>query len=531
MVFADTTCVSFPQFNVIQKKFDQHLRLNIDQFIKTKMNISYINDQCPRDSVSLIYPINPRKPFFASLSFKSIERFQISSMTQKISLFRARLLSLDEPQISVSDLMFKIFLFFEPLLLNHFYKKNSIPAEQRLKSLTCLFPPDRPEDLVQVLFFKKFDSEAMFSSLESSFTTGSVSEPSLEYVNNIQNLTLPGSKAKSKPSPEPLTKAPKVPAYFEKLLSLLRKCFAKENFTVTLVAQDRNHQSQAYFLTSINHIRQQLMESGKSDLDSKAIETPNVSSKIVEEDEEKIFISATPKKSIVISSEEIILRDQLDAREAMPNLELMINAKNPLKSILSALRSKERQSDKDMNSEVDQNLISLADCVKGFFEPSRLELNCSKCPNGKHFETQYQLSDTSPYLIVHLKRFMPRMTQNGYEFVKNEERIVVDQNLTIGTASFKLEGIVNHFGKIDSGHYSYDRLMPASNSGSSQIRVLEYDDHKLKVHRYQKSRLESKDAYVVLYKCVGRVEGGEGQGVGMETGTEGQGDKQLTQNA
>lgn len=499
MVFADTTCVSFPQFNVIQKKFDQHLRLNIDQFIKTKMNISYINDQCPRDSVSLIYPINPQKPFFASLSFKSIEKYQMSSMTQKVSLFRARLLSLDEAQISVSDLMFKIFLFFEPILLNHFYKKNSIVLEERLKSLTCLFPPDRPEDLVQVLFFKKFDSEAMFSSLESSFSTGSVSEPSTEYVNNIQNLTLPGAKAKA--SPDPVSKVDKVPPYFEKLLSFLRKCFAKENFTVTLVGQVALHQSQGYFLTSMNHVRKQLLENDEPEAESSSKHngTTNASTNIVEEDPEQIFISANPRKPIVISSEEVILRDQLDARDAMPNLELIMNSKNPLKSILSALRSKERQADKSMNTEVDQNLISLADCVKGFFEPSRLELNCSKCPSGKHFETQYQLSDTCPYLIVHLKRFMPRMTQNGYEFVKNEERIVVDQNLTIGTASFKLEGIVNHFGKIDSGHYSYDRLMPASNSGSSQIRVLEYDDHKLKVHRYQKSRLESKDAYVVLY--------------------------------
>lgn len=491
MVFADSKTISFPQFEVIRKKFDENLRLNIDQFIKTKMSISYINDQCLRDSLSLLYPINPQKPFFTSLNFKAIEKYQMSSMVQKVSIFKARLLGLDSAMFTVSDLMFKIFKFFEPLILQRFYKKKDISIEEQIKSLQILFPPDRLDDIVKVLFYKKFDGNAMLHSLENSVNSLTLSEPSHEYVQNINNLTLPGSKIKKA---ETQVKQVKVPSYFEDLLDYLRKCFTPQSISINLISQTKIHNSQNYFIAAMKHINKEIENEEKQDITQ--------STKIKEEIDENLTIEGNPDKDIQLNLEEIISKGWLNCKDTIPNIEIIFQSKNPLKFILSDIRKKERQTDNKMNEEVNQNLISVSDCLKGFFHPNKLELNCSKCEKGKHVETQYQLSESSPYLIIHFKRFMPRFTANGYEFIKNEERIVVDQKLSIGDKVFELEGIVNHFGKIDSGHYSYDRLMPASNSGSSQIRVLEYDDHKLKVHRYQKSRLESKDAYVVLYKFV-----------------------------
>ena len=105
----------------------------------------------------------------------------------------------------------------------------------------------------------------------------------------------------------------------------------------------------------------------------------------------------------------------------------------------------------------DQNYQSINDCFNLFFEEEKLEdpLFCPNCKGPENFTKCYSINRLPYVLILSLKRF--KLNQNS-NFKLRKMIIYPLYDLEIGNDKVKekydLYGIVNHYGSINSGHYT-----------------------------------------------------------------------------
>ncbi len=105
----------------------------------------------------------------------------------------------------------------------------------------------------------------------------------------------------------------------------------------------------------------------------------------------------------------------------------------------------------------DQNYQSINDCFNLFFEEEKLEepLFCPNCKGPEDFTKCYSINRLPYVLILSLKRF--KLNQNS-NFKLRKMITYPLYDLEIGNDKVKkkydLYGIVNHYGSINSGHYT-----------------------------------------------------------------------------
>ncbi|CAO3696100.1 unnamed protein product [Rhizopus stolonifer] len=176
-----------------------------------------------------------------------------------------------------------------------------------------------------------------------------------------------------------------------------------------------------------------------------------------------------------------------------PMLDISLGLKPPEKKKLNKAMNGRRVSYDDRNSK-----NTLADCLERYTQPEKLganEYSCSKC-GGTLQEATKQLSmkRIPPVLSIQLKRF-----EHGTSTSKIETKIKfpIELDLTPYTASKKpssdniytLFAVVNHQGKVDTGHYTM--------FAKHRNEWFRFDDHNVTV-AYQKDVLDSK-AYMCFY--------------------------------
>jgi hypothetical protein len=105
----------------------------------------------------------------------------------------------------------------------------------------------------------------------------------------------------------------------------------------------------------------------------------------------------------------------------------------------------------------EQNYQSIHDCFNLFFEEEKLEdpLYCRNCQGPEDFTKRYSINRLPYVLILSLKRF--KFNQNS-NFKLRQMITYPLYDLEIGNEKMKkmydLYGIVNHYGSINSGHYT-----------------------------------------------------------------------------
>ncbi|KAG1171793.1 hypothetical protein G6F70_002018 [Rhizopus microsporus] len=141
---------------------------------------------------------------------------------------------------------------------------------------------------------------------------------------------------------------------------------------------------------------------------------------------------------------------------------------------------------------------TLADCLERYTQPERLGANvysCSKCGNTFQEATkQLSIKRIPPVLSIQLKRF-----EHSTSISKIETKIKfpIDLDLTPYTANknknsdnvYTLFAVVNHHGKVDTGHYTM--------FAKHRNEWFKFDDHSV-TFAYQKDVLDSK-AYMCFY--------------------------------
>ena len=131
---------------------------------------------------------------------------------------------------------------------------------------------------------------------------------------------------------------------------------------------------------------------------------------------------------------------------------------------------------------------SLEDCLKLFFKKEKLEdlLSCPYCQLRQEF-TKYYIFDKLPQvLIISLKRFKyASMYRNKINtFIKYPL-----ENLEINNEKFDLYAVINHFGSLNSGHYT------------SYVKIdndwYNFDDSLFNICK--KENIMNKNAYILFY--------------------------------
>lgn len=142
---------------------------------------------------------------------------------------------------------------------------------------------------------------------------------------------------------------------------------------------------------------------------------------------------------------------------------------------------------------------TLLDCLDRYTQPEKLgpnEYSCSKCGNTFQEATkQLSIKRIPPVLSIQLKRFEHGTSSTSK--IETKIKLPVDLDLTPYTASKRKDGdnvytlfaVVNHQGKMDTGHYTM--------FAKHRNEWFRFDDHNVTV-AYQKDVLESK-AYMCFY--------------------------------
>ena len=101
----------------------------------------------------------------------------------------------------------------------------------------------------------------------------------------------------------------------------------------------------------------------------------------------------------------------------------------------------------------EQNYQSLKDCFELFFVEENLEdpLFCHKCQGPEDFSKKYVINKLPYVLILSLKRF--KFNQNS-NFKLRQMITYPLYDLELGGKKYDLFGIINHYGGINSGHYT-----------------------------------------------------------------------------
>ena len=110
-------------------------------------------------------------------------------------------------------------------------------------------------------------------------------------------------------------------------------------------------------------------------------------------------------------------------------------------------------------SKTDKDKISIDDCLKLFTKKEEIrDIQCEKCQKKTLFMKTYEIERLPRYLVIVLKRFKYNLTnsvkiQNLIQFPLEElplQNYMSQKNIS---HKYKLFGVINHSGSIESGHY------------------------------------------------------------------------------
>jgi hypothetical protein len=142
--------------------------------------------------------------------------------------------------------------------------------------------------------------------------------------------------------------------------------------------------------------------------------------------------------------------------------------------------------------EEDKSVKTLDECINLFLEKEYLEGNdqqiyCSCCKSLKNFYKKYDFDRVPPYLILTLKRF------KFAKLYKKKIDNLIDfplHDLLVKGNKYDLYGIINHFGDLQSGHYT--SIVRTNN------KWVRCDDSRCtEIHE---SSIISPQAYILVYK-------------------------------
>ena len=139
----------------------------------------------------------------------------------------------------------------------------------------------------------------------------------------------------------------------------------------------------------------------------------------------------------------------------------------------------------------DQAYQSIQDCFDLFFVEENLEdpLYCHYCLGPQDFSKRYSINKSPYVLILSLKRF--KFNQNS-NFKLRQMITYPLYDLSFGDKKYDLYGIVNHYGSINSGHYT------ATIKNSKKEWVM-CDDSS--VYTIDEKRVMHANAYILFYIC------------------------------
>lgn len=451
--------VVFPIFKSLRDFNNDTSTKKFNDFSKANCTFEMIGDQCRKDSLYLASQFDPKNEILSILNFKSIQKYAIGNLTQTVSILSSRILKFESKKVPVFKVLLTIYKFLEDILLETFFNKNHIEESKQIGSFLNLFTTTQMKGFVKLIFLKDFEPQDILESSSSE-----IMEESKEI------------------------KEEEIPDYFEDLLTFLKKAFSQKSTQIILLPKKENNNSQVVMHDTLTKIRNK-----------------NNSENEIEEEEPENPLYVEEEGRILLNSESIIEEGELDLSLHMHNFDLKLSNNLTLINIFGQIRKKERLTGRLVNSTTTAQYLTVNECFNGFFSTNVLELNCSKCKVGKEFKTKYRVAQGPRFLAIHLKRFMPKFVRGEYVYVKNSESVFVNKEMDVGGEKYVLEGIVNHFGKINSGHYTYDRVIDkieADEPGKSALKIVEYNDSRLKIYLYKQQKIISKDAYIVLYKKI-----------------------------
>ena len=137
----------------------------------------------------------------------------------------------------------------------------------------------------------------------------------------------------------------------------------------------------------------------------------------------------------------------------------------------------------------EQNYQSINDCFKLFFEEENLEdpLYCRRCDGAENFSKKYSINRLPYVLILSLKRFKFNKNSN----FKLRQMITYPlYDLELEGKKYDLYGVINHYGSINSGHYT------AIVKNKLKEWILCNDSS---VYKIEEKRVMHSNAYILFY--------------------------------
>ena len=135
-----------------------------------------------------------------------------------------------------------------------------------------------------------------------------------------------------------------------------------------------------------------------------------------------------------------------------------------------------------------QNYQSIKDCFGLFFEEENLEdpLYCHNCRGPENFSKKYSINKLPYVLILSLKRFKYNQTSN----FKLRQMITYPLDLELENKKYELYGVINHYGSINSGHYT------AIIKNCEKKWIMCNDSN---VYEIEEKRVMNSNAYILFY--------------------------------
>jgi ubiquitin C-terminal hydrolase len=127
-------------------------------------------------------------------------------------------------------------------------------------------------------------------------------------------------------------------------------------------------------------------------------------------------------------------------------------------------------------------------------------VDCDKCNGKTQREIRIEVSNFPQVLMVQLKRFKTVITNKGkLKKVKIKTDVHFEKTLTLNGHNYDLVSIVNHFGEINSGHYTaFGKVLEEMENSQEKQIWYEFDDHKVKELKVQ-GDVSSSAAYLLFY--------------------------------
>lgn len=151
--------------------------------------------------------------------------------------------------------------------------------------------------------------------------------------------------------------------------------------------------------------------------------------------------------------------------------------------------------------------ITINDCIDNLFSMEDIDYKCEKCGNKEGNKLDKKILTRPPVLIIKLKRY----TNIGQSLVKINRLVEYNLHLDVSNVccnnkecKYELNGVINHIGTLNSGHYySYVKNMFPGKTNEIIIgdnwficndeKITEIDEDDV---------LNSKNAYILFYQSV-----------------------------